>query len=87
MKFFMNNINLNNEIQETNREYLHDEKKAFFNALWFFSEDFYGKFLYELKEENDPLMNYYLDSNNSVRTKEGFVLEKVTEGQTFQGFN
>lgn len=42
-QIFLKRVNINSELKEIDREYLIDEKKAFFNALWFYSEDFYFK--------------------------------------------
>ena len=43
MKRFINFININSSVKSIDWDYLNDEKTAFFNALWFFSSDFYFK--------------------------------------------
>ena len=42
-KFYRDNINISSEIKDLPRDYLMDENRAFFNALWFFFIDFYTK--------------------------------------------
>lgn len=80
---YQNNINLLSEVQELNREYLQNEKKAFFNALWFFSTDFYAKEEFEPDEHKTPFSARIVDWN--IITEEDYnaiIREKNTYKQT-----
>ena len=50
-KYYQDKINITTSLKELNRDFQLQERTAFFNALWFFSYDFYSR-----KELNEYLL-------------------------------
>ncbi len=97
MKFFIDKINITNQLKEITRRFLNDEKIAFFNALWFFSTDFYAKRipgkLYEENKKNKKSLfslqeekRFITIVDGEIKTTDGFVLEQKTDSQNFFEF-
>lgn len=74
LQTYRENLHLKTNMQVLDNDYLEDELRAFINALWFFSSDFYNKL-----PPTDP-------QPKDIFSKHGYLLEKAEEWGKYPSF-